>query len=232
AELTAELIGEQTLRQQQYEYYREKLLGEFEGEVEYKQLWEITNWDKKFQSVDPKKQDKVIKYKVLLSKEISELIREEGTVKLLTTNETNIYTTEELGVNYMSDGEVVAIPWGGNPIVQYYNGKFITSDNRIATSKDKNKYLNKYIYYYMKDNIDVISSFYRGSGIKHPDMSKVLDLTITIPSLEEQQRIVDILDRFDKLANDINEGLPAEIKLRQQQYEYYRDKLLTFKEKE
>ena len=52
---------------------------------------------------------------------------------------------------------------------------------------------------------------------------------IPVPSLEEQQRIVDILDRFDKLCNDISEGLPAEIEARQKQYEYYRDKLLTFK---
>ena len=57
-------------------------------------------------------------------------------------------------------------------------------------------------------------------------LSKVL---IFLPSLEEQQRIVDILDRFDKLCNDISEGLPAEIEARQKQYEYYREKLLTFK---
>ena len=57
-------------------------------------------------------------------------------------------------------------------------------------------------------------------------LSKVL---IFLPSLEEQERIVDILDRFDKLCNDISEGLPAEIEARQKQYEYYREKLLTFK---
>ena len=57
-------------------------------------------------------------------------------------------------------------------------------------------------------------------------LSKVL---IFLPSLEEQQRIVDILDRFDKLCNDISEGLPAEIEARQKQYEYFREKLLTFK---
>ena len=51
------------------------------------------------------------------------------------------------------------------------------------------------------------------------------------PSVEEQERIVQILDKFDKLVNDISEGLPAEIEARQKQYEYYRDKLLTFKEK-
>ncbi|MEG0692961.1 MAG: restriction endonuclease subunit S, partial [Oscillospiraceae bacterium] len=55
------------------------------------------------------------------------------------------------------------------------------------------------------------------------------NIKIPIPPLPEQQRIVAILDRFDTLCNDISSGLPAEIKARQQQYEYYRDKLLTFK---
>ena len=52
---------------------------------------------------------------------------------------------------------------------------------------------------------------------------------IPLPPLEEQKRIVEILDRFDKYINDIKEGLPAEIEIRQKQYEYYRDKLLNFK---
>ena len=64
--------------------------------------------------------------------------------------------------------------------------------------------------------------------INKDDIGKI---NITFPPLEEQQRIVDILDRFDRLCNDISEGLPAEIEARQKQYEYYRDKLLTFKEK-
>jgi type I restriction enzyme S subunit len=54
---------------------------------------------------------------------------------------------------------------------------------------------------------------------------------ISLPSLKEQARIVTILDRFDTLTDDISEGLPAEIEARRKQYEYYRDKLLTFKEK-
>jgi type I restriction enzyme S subunit len=56
------------------------------------------------------------------------------------------------------------------------------------------------------------------------------EFPVPIPSISEQARIVDILDRFDKLCNDISEGLPAEIEARRKQYEYYRDKLLTFKE--
>lgn len=58
----------------------------------------------------------------------------------------------------------------------------------------------------------------------------VKEFPIPVPSLEEQERIVSILDRFDALCNDLTSGLPAEIEARRKQYEYYRDKLLTFKE--
>lgn len=54
-------------------------------------------------------------------------------------------------------------------------------------------------------------------------------MQIPIPPIEEQQRIVSILDRFDALCNDLTSGLPAEIEARRKQYEYYRDKLLTFR---
>ena len=60
---------------------------------------------------------------------------------------------------------------------------------------------------------------------------KLKKLTAKIPSLPEQKRIADILDKLDALCNDLTSGLPAEIEARQRQYEYYRDKLLTFKEK-
>lgn len=70
-----------------------------------------------------------------------------------------------------------------------------------------------------------------GAAQKGLYLKQVSDICIPVPSLEEQERIVSILDRFDKLCNDISEGLPAEIEARQKQYEYYRDKLLSFKEK-
>ena len=62
------------------------------------------------------------------------------------------------------------------------------------------------------------------------DMKQFAKLEFVIPPIEEQQRIVAILDRFDTLCNDLSYGLPAEIEARQKQYEYYRDKLLSFKE--
>ena len=61
-------------------------------------------------------------------------------------------------------------------------------------------------------------------------LKQVAEILVPVPPLDEQQRIANILDRFDKLCNSLTEGIPAEIEARQKQYEYYRDKLLTFKE--
>ena len=63
-------------------------------------------------------------------------------------------------------------------------------------------------------------------------MSRDMLEMVDVLAREKEAEIVDILDRFDNLCNDISQGLPAEIEARQKQYEYYRDKLLTFKEKE
>ena len=66
------------------------------------------------------------------------------------------------------------------------------------------------------------------SGIPQLTIPMVSNYQIPVPSLEEQEKIVDILDRFETLTNDLTNGLPAEIAARKKQYEYYRDKLLTF----
>ncbi|MFZ7159096.1 restriction endonuclease subunit S, partial [Avibacterium gallinarum] len=68
------------------------------------------------------------------------------------------------------------------------------------------------------------------SGSAYPAISdaKVKEFKIPIPSLEKQQKIVDILNKFETLAHSLSEGLPKEIELRQKQYEYYRDLLLGF----
>ena len=86
-----------------------------------------------------------------------------------------------------------------------------------------------YLYYWLK--ITAPSYVYKGMG-NSKLMSNVMEsILIPIIPLSEQQRIVSILDRFDRLTNDLTAGLPAEIAKRRQQYEYYRDKLLTFKRK-
>lgn len=75
-----------------------------------------------------------------------------------------------------------------------------------------------------------IHSMKKGSGVPHVRVKEFESFEIPIPPLEEQERIVAILDKFDALVNDLSSGLPAEIKARRQQYEHYRDRLLTFKE--
>ena len=70
----------------------------------------------------------------------------------------------------------------------------------------------------------------RGAGVPHVSGEALGKVLLPIPSLQEQERIVMILEQFDTLCNDLSSGLPAEIEARQKQYEYYRDWLLTFKE--
>jgi len=83
---------------------------------------------------------------------------------------------------------------------------------------------------YLKYAIDILTFQTPTSGIPQLTIPMISKYKIPVPSLEEQKRIVSILDRFDALINDITSGLPAEIAARRKQYEYYRDKLLTFKE--
>ncbi len=67
-----------------------------------------------------------------------------------------------------------------------------------------------------------------GGSVKHLSAKVINSITIPLPPLPVQEQIVSILDRFDTLVNDLSQGLPAEIEARKQQYEYYRDQLLTF----
>ncbi len=90
---------------------------------------------------------------------------------------------------------------------------------------------SKFLAYYFRTEAFHSQKRKLATGTKVMDVTatKLEEILIPLPPLEEQQRIVEILDRFDKLCNDISEGLPAEIEARQKQYEYYREKLLTFK---
>ena len=97
----------------------------------------------------------------------------------------------------------------------------------------RNAINNKYLKYCFEDTISgQMNSNARGGAIKNVASVAVLkNIEIQVPPLEEQHRIVSILDRFDALCNDLTQGLPAEIEARRKQYEYYRDKLLSFKVK-
>jgi type I restriction enzyme S subunit len=208
----------------------EQLINEFcpDG-VEYVSLWEVTIWDKRFNSVDREKQPIIISYPYLLAADLFKLEQSTGDVFLLSTGKKTGWTTEELASNYLCNGEVVSIPWGKSrpvkEVLKYYKGKFVTADNRIATSNDTTKLLNKYLYYWMLNNGEIIDRFYRGSGIKHPNMNDVLNMQIPLPPLPVQEEIVRILDNLEELTTELTVELTAELNARKQQYEHYRDEL-------
>ncbi|MEG0153739.1 MAG: restriction endonuclease subunit S, partial [Cellulosilyticaceae bacterium] len=107
------------------------------------------------------------------------------------------------------------------------NGDVLT----IQTITDK--IIPKFLFVLLSSENFFVYNNQNSKGAKMPrgDKDAVMRYMVPVPPLEEQQRIVNILDRFDTICNDISTGLPAEIEARQKQYEYYRDKLLQFTSK-
>ena len=96
--------------------------------------------------------------------------------------------------------------------------------------KDKNKISSKYLYQILSDEkfFDYNIKYSKGAKMPRGDKEKIMEYKIPLPPLPVQEYIVSILDKFDFLVNDLSQGLPKEIELRQKQYEYYREKLLNF----
>ena len=121
---------------------------------------------------------------------------------------------------------------GRMSIIKTYENDWGISETLYAIKTDERIVIADYLMYFLYSSHaknQFVPKISKGS-VPHLKVKDLQDVKVPIPSLEEQKRIVSILDRFDKLCNDISEGLPAEIAARQKQYEYYRDKLLTFKE--
>ena len=105
---------------------------------------------------------------------------------------------------------------------------------RVIKYRPKNELLDStYLKYILlgKDFQSKLDAASTGGTVKGIKGSRLHTLTIPVPSIEKQKQIVSILSRFEVLCSDLTSGLPAEIAARQKQYEYYRDKLLTFKER-
>ena len=114
----------------------------------------------------------------------------------------------------------------------------VSEDNRFTLNqrigcfhvKNEDTILTMFLFYVLNRNKQLLKY---DNGVDQTNLKKndILNIVIPVPPIEEQERIVNILDRFDKLCSDISEGLPAEIEARRKQYEYYRDKLLSFEER-
>ncbi len=149
--------------------------------------------------------------------------------------EANAYIKKE---KYQSYKEKFAFPKTGDVLISaagtigkaiIYDGSpaYYQDSNIVWLAHDESMVLNKYLYYCYQLNPWKVSE---GGTIARLYNENIEKAVIPVPPLSEQERIVKILDRFEALCNDISVGLPAEIKARQQQYEYYRNKLLTFEE--
>ena len=209
-ELQAELQAELQKRLQQYNYYRDKLLS-FDGrtDVEWKKLGEVAKTFKG--AYITQKGSKMGSIPVVLG-------GQEPAYYIDTSNHT---------------GEIVAISRSGASagFVSYWNEPIYITDG-FGFEADTSILSYKYLYYALKRIEPTLQQMKRGGGVPHISHKELVLVEIPVPSLSEQQKIVDILDRFDALTTDLTAGLPAEIEKRRQQYEFYRDKLLTFKRKE
>ena len=111
----------------------------------------------------------------------------------------------------------------------YLEEPFWNVDTIFYTEIDEEQVIPKFLYYFLRTaHLEDLNTAGGVPSLTQKVLNKVL---VPVPSLEEQQRIVDILDRFDALTASLSEGLPAELAARRSQYEYYRDQLLTFPRK-
>ncbi|EJO68283.1 restriction endonuclease subunit S [Leptospira kirschneri] len=200
-ELTAEL----TARKKQYNYYRDQLLSFEEGEVEWKTLGDVAE--------------------IRRGTAITEKETTPGNVPVIANAPNPIYFHNKSN----RDGETIVIARSGAyaGLVSYWNQAYFLTD-AFSIHADDAVIKPKFVYHLLKREQEKIHQMSKGGGVPHVRARDFEAYQIPIPSLAEQERIVAILDKFDALTSSISEGLPREIELRQKQYEYYRELLLSF----
>jgi len=200
-ELNVELNAELVARRKQYTYYREYLLAFEEGKVEWKELGELCE---KIYSGKNKVKSELGLYPVF------------GSTGIIGRTDAKVYSKEQI---------LVARVGANAGRVNIAKGEYDVSDNTLIVQNKENIIL-KFLYYYLV-NIN-LNRFTKGAGQPLLTAGQLKTMLIPLPPLAEQQRIVAILDKFEALTTSLTEGLPREIELRQQQYEYYRELLLSF----
>lgn len=138
----------------------------------------------------------------------------------------NEYEFDETAIITSGDGV------GVGKIFHYVEGKYALHQRAYRIHILDNAIIPKFFFYYMRSEFyNYITKNAFSSSVTSIRKPMLLNFPVPLPPLSEQQRIVSILDKFESLVNDLSEGLPAEIAAVQEQYEYYRNKLLTFKRK-
>ncbi len=225
--LEAEMERELEARRKQYEYYREQLFY-FEGkEVERKTLGEVTSLITKGTTPKSYKQSGISFIKTeafdgsLIVKNklsfIDEITHQTFLKRSILKSNDILFTIAGATIGKCAIVTDDILPANTNQALAII---------RLTKYVDK-----KYIFYILKSNYmrQYINKSVKGSAQPNLNLQQLNEFLFPIPPLAEQERIVAILDKFDKLVNSKSEGLPAEIAARHKQYEYYRGKLLDFK---
>ena len=184
--------------------------------------------------------DELLKFERVLIASLGELCKISVGRKNGTAGEFGEYPYANAGTSmsgfvneWSEEGDCVTTPsrgQGGMGFVAYQASRFWCGPLCYVMRSKHSDVMIKYVYYYLcSHKADILGLVHEG-GTPAINKSELAGLRILVPPFEEQQRIVSILDRFDKLTNDLSSGLPAEIEARHKQYEYYRDRLLSFDE--
>lgn len=160
---------------------------------EIRTLGDILIFDKRFNGLPKGQQDRIAHFTHVSAEELKSLKVDDGDVKLISTGQFDGYTTKDLAGCNLNRGEIITIPTGGTANIKYYSGFFVDSGNLIGIARDASICL-KYVYFGMTCKKDEINSYYRGVSIKHPFMPDICKITIPIPSVQEQEKIVAELD--------------------------------------
>lgn len=220
-ELTTALTAELTARKQQYEYYRNLLLTPAEN-TPVMRLGEIgtVKMCKRILKSQTSTDGDVPFYKIgTFGKAPDAYISRE------------LYEEYKSKYSHPSQGDVLISCSGTIGRAVVYDGKpaYFQDSNIVWLEHDRTKVLNKYLAYCYERKPWKISE---GGTIARLYNDNILQAQIPVPPLDVQERIVQTLESFEVMCTDLTSGLPAEIEVRRKQYEYYRDKLLTFTEKD
>ena len=231
--LTAELTAELTARRKQYDYYRNRLFI-FDDETDNKILelgsiakvtklagFEFTKY------VQYSNEGKVIALRGLNVKDGRLVLND---VKYIDKSDFSKLERSKLRIDDMLFTYVGTV---GQVALIDKNDKYYLAPNVALIRIENKNIIPKFLMYYFQTSIfkdNEINRLQQSSSMKNIPMEKIRRFKVPVPSIETQKRVITFLDNFDAVCNDISIGLPAEIAARQKQYEYYRDKLLTFKE--
>lgn len=237
-ELQNQLTAEITARQKQYEFYRDKLLTfdvlrggtiDFDREILCR-IADLGKWSGgKTPSMAEKKYWESGTIPWVSSKDVKQPILSD-TIDHITNA-----AVDEASMTVYPAGSVVIVTRSGIlrhtfPVTYIPFETTVNQDIKILVTKEgiSSRYVSHALQAYGESIRRTTKK--QGGTVDSLDFQKVLAYKIPVPPLDVQNRIVNVLDNFEKICSDLNIGLPAEIEARQKQYEYYRDKLLTFKE--